>query len=233
MSRAARLLELMQALRRYRRPVTAAVLAGKLGVSQRTLYRDIATLIGQGAPIAGEAGTGYVLRDGFFLPPLAFDDDEIDAIVLGLRWVSRRADLVLAQAAYESLAKIAAVLPVEMREALESERIFAATDRVVPVATIDVHALREAIRLSRRVHIAYRDGKAAASARTIWPIALAFFNDVFLVVAWCEMRGDYRHFRADRIVKLAVSAERYPTARRALLKAWRAQNGHDLEFERY
>ncbi len=223
----------MQALRRHRRPVTAAALARKLGVSQRTLYRDIATLIAQGAAIEGEAGTGYVLREGFFLPPLAFDDDEIDAIVLGLRWVSRNADLVLAQAAYESLAKIAAVLPPDMREALQSERIFAASDRVVPSVTIDLKALRGAIRLSRKIEIAYRDGTDAASRRTVWPIALAFFNDVCLVVAWCEMRGDYRHFRADRIGELAVSAERYPTARRALLKAWRVRNGHDLEFERY
>jgi len=230
MSRAARLLDLMQALRRHRRPVTAAALAGALGVSQRTLYRDIATLIGQGATIEGEAGTGYVLRDGFFLPPLAFDDDEIDAIVLGLRWVSRNADLVLAQAAYESLAKIAAVLPAPMRAALESERIIAATDRVVPAASIDVPALREAIRLSRKVRLVYRDGKDEASERTIWPIALAFFNDVCLIVAWCELRGDFRHFRADRVESAVFPAERYPKNRRALLQEWREKEGHNQEL---
>ncbi|HEY2068481.1 MAG TPA: YafY family protein [Rhizomicrobium sp.] len=230
MSRASRLLELMQTLRRYRRPVTAAALAEKLGVSERTLYRDIATLVAQGAAIEGEAGTGYVLREGFFLPPLAFDDDEIDSIVLGLRWVSRNTDLVLAQAAREALSKIAAVLPDDMRAALESERVFAATDRVVPAVTIDLKALRAAIQSSRKTAIVYRDGKETESRRVIWPVALAFFNDVCLVVAWCEMRDDFRHFRADRIVEIAVSAERYPKSRRALLRDWREKEGHTYEF---
>jgi len=229
MSRAARLLDLMQVLRRYRRPVTASTLAAKLSVSQRTLYRDVATLIAQGAAIEGEAGMGYVLREGFFLPPLAFDDEEIDALVLGLRWVCRNADLVLAQSAYEALAKIAAVLPKELREALESDRIFAATDRAQPVTKIDVKCIRDAIRLSRKLEIVYRDGKDAASTRTIWPIALSFFNDVWLVVAWCEWRRDFRHFRTDRIESASLSAERYPKNRRALLKEWRQKEGHDQE----
>ena len=229
MSRAARLLNLMQVLRRYRRPVTASTLAAKLSVSQRTLYRDIATLIAQGAAIEGEAGMGYVLREGFFLPPLAFDDEEIDALVLGLRWVCRNADPVLAQSAYEALAKIAAVLPKELREALESDRIFAATDRAQPVTKIDVKSVRDAIRLSRKLEIVYRDGKDAATTRTIWPVALTFFNDVWLVVAWCEWRQDFRHFRTDRIESASLSAERYPKNRRALLKEWREKEGHGQE----
>lgn len=101
----------MQVLRGRRHPVTADVLAERLGVSRRTLYRDIATLMAQGAPIEGEAGIGYVLRDGYFLPPLAFNDEEIDAIVVGLRWVMHCGDPVLAEAAFESLAKIGAALP--------------------------------------------------------------------------------------------------------------------------
>jgi predicted DNA-binding transcriptional regulator YafY len=229
MSRAARLLDLMQALRRHRRPVTADTLAQKLGVSKRTLYRDIATLIAEGAAIEGEAGMGYVLREGFFLPPLAFDDEEIDALVLGLRWVIRNADIVLAQAAYESLAKIAAVLPANLREAMESERIFAATDRDRPVVKIDVKAVRDAIRLSRKIEIVYRDGRDAPTTRKIWPIALAFFNDVWLVVAWCETRRDFRHFRTDRIERATFAAERYPKNRRALLKEWRQKEGHAEE----
>jgi predicted DNA-binding transcriptional regulator YafY len=229
MSRAARLLDLMQALRRHRRPVTADALAEKLGVSKRTLYRDIATLISEGAAIEGEAGLGYVLRDGFFLPPLSFDDEEIDAVVLGLRWVSRNADPVLAQAAYESLAKIAAVLPADVRDAMQSERIFAATDREIPAATIDVKGIRTAIRLSRKVEIVYRDGGAAPTARKIWPIALAFFNNVWLVIAWCELRNDFRHFRTDRIESAAFVSERYPKNRRALLKEWREKEGHAEE----
>lgn len=206
--------------------MTAKALAEKLGVSKRTLYRDIATLIGEGAPIEGEAGLGYVLREGFFLPPLSFDEEEIDAVVLGLRWVTQFADPVLAQAAFESLAKIASVLPPALREAMESERIFAATDRKPPVATIDEAALRRAIRQSRKVEIDYRDGKSAPTRRIVWPIALSFFNEVWLLVAWCETRRDFRHFRTDRIEKANFTTERYPKNRRALLKEWRAKEGH-------
>lgn len=227
MTRASRLLELMQALRGRRRPVTADALAERLGVSKRSIYRDIATLAAQGAPIEGEAGLGYVLRDGFFLPPLSFNDEEIDAVVLGLRWVSRNGDPLLAEAAYEAQAKIAAVLPASLREAIESDRIFAASDRAVPVATIDVKALRNAIRLSRKVEIRYRDGKEAVSTRVIWPISLGFFNDVWLVVAWCETRLDFRHFRADRIEQALVLGERYPRNRQTLLKEWREKLGHE------
>jgi predicted DNA-binding transcriptional regulator YafY len=229
MSRAARLLELMQALRRYRRPVTAAVLAEKLGVSQRTLYRDIATLMAQGAAIDGEAGTGYVLKEGYFLPPLSFSDDEIDALVVGLRWVTRNTDLALAQGAFEALAKIAAVLPSDMRSALENERVFAATDRLPPQAMIDPDVLRDAIRRSRKLHLTYRDRGDTISERTIWPLALAFFNDVCLVIAWCELRQDFRHFRADRILTADATPERIPRPRRALLQEWQRREGHASE----
>lgn len=230
MSRAARLLDLMQSLRGRRRPVTAETLAEKLGISKRSVYRDIATLIAQGATIEGEAGLGYVLREGYFLPPLAFDDDEIDAIVLGLRWVSRHGDPVLAEAARQSLAKIAAVLPGELRDAIESDRIFAAGDPVVPVTTIDVETVRDAIRRSHKLEIRYRDGKDVQTTRVIWPISLAFFNGVWLVVAWCETREDFRHFRADRIEQARTPGERYPKSRRALLAEWREKEGHYQEL---
>src|SRR6187200_43800 len=110
-SRAERLLELLQVLRRYRQPVAGQTLADELGVSVRTLYRDIATLQGQGAAIDGEAGLGYVLKPGFMLPPLMFSEEEIEALVLGSRWVADRADRALADAAANVLAKIGAVLP--------------------------------------------------------------------------------------------------------------------------
>src|SRR5436190_1720743 len=118
MSRAARLLDLIQALRRRRRPVTAAVLAAELGVSERTVYRDIATLVGQGAPVEGEAGIGYVLKPGFTLPPLMFAEEEIEALVLGLSWVAERGDAALGKAGHDARAKIAAVLPEALRERL-------------------------------------------------------------------------------------------------------------------
>lgn len=109
-----------------------------------------------------------------------------------------------------------------------SDRIFAANDLPLP-GTIDLKPLRYAIRRSRKVKIQYRDGKDAASTRVVWPIALAHFNRVWLVVAWCEMRSDFRHFRADRIELAECLAERYPANRRTLLDQWRKKEGHDLE----
>jgi len=120
MSRAQRLLDLIQLLRGYRRPVSGAVLAEALGISLRTLYRDIETLNAQGAQIDGEPGVGYVLRPGFMLPPLMFSEDEIEAIVLGSRWVADRTDAALSDAARSALAKISAVLPPDLKAGLDT-----------------------------------------------------------------------------------------------------------------
>src|SRR6266568_3284273 len=123
MSRSQRLLDLIQVLRRHRRPVTGAVLAEDVGVSLRTLYRDIETLKAQGAHIDGEAGIGYVLRPGFMLPPLMFTEEEIEALVLGSRWVADRGDARLGEAGRNALAKVAAVLPPDLREALDASAL--------------------------------------------------------------------------------------------------------------
>jgi biotin operon repressor len=125
LARAQRLLELIQVLRRHRRPVSGETLAEELGVSLRTVYRDIQTLIGQGASIDGEAGVGYVLRPGFVLPPLMFSDEEIEALVLGSRWVAQRTDEPLARAAQNAIAKIAAVLPEDLRDSIEGNGLLA------------------------------------------------------------------------------------------------------------
>jgi predicted DNA-binding transcriptional regulator YafY len=220
MGRTQRLLTLLDALRRHRRPVTAAALAGELDVSIRTIYRDVQTLIGLGAPLDGEAGLGYVLRGGFFLPPLMFDEDELEALVLGARLVERRADKALAASAANALAKIAAAAPKNLRDTMADIGIWApGRRRETPVLT----PLREAIRREHKVTIAYSDDKGATTVRTIWPIALGFFDGADVAVAWCELRRDFRHFRADRIGDLAVSGERYPRRRTALVKEWRAQ----------
>src|ERR1700754_4300218 len=124
MSRAQRLLDLLQILRSHRYPVSGALLAGQLDISLRTLYRDIALLQQQGAHIEGEAGVGYVLRPGFLLPPLMFSEEEIQALVLGSRWVADRADSQLGQAARNALAKIAAVLPPELRNECDDGALF-------------------------------------------------------------------------------------------------------------
>lgn len=227
MSRAERLLQLMQIMRRYRVPVSGGALAAELGVSIRTLYRDIASLQAQGASIDGEPGVGYVLRPGFMLPPLMFSAEEIEALVLGSRWVADRTDSSLAAAARNAIAKIGAVLPADLRLELDSAALL-----IGPAAPAEPTAgdrelaqLRAAIRDERKMRIDYRDAKGRDSSRVIWPFALGFFDKVRVVVAWCEQREEFRHFRTDRIVALDLQKARYPKRRQALLKAWRQIEG--------
>src|SRR6185437_1230353 len=158
MSRAVRLLNLLQALRRRRRPVTAGELAQEFGVSVRTVYRDIATLVGEGAAIEGEAGVGYVMQPGLFLPPLGFDRDELDALALGLSWVQGRADPVLAAAADNAMAKIHSILPPEGREEAEGPGVLVGPGPEPPPAAVPLERLRDAIRRQRKLAIVYRDG---------------------------------------------------------------------------
>jgi predicted DNA-binding transcriptional regulator YafY len=221
MSRAERLLELMQVLRRRREPASGSALAQELGVSLRTLYRDIASLQSQGAAIEGEAGIGYVLRPGFTLPPLMLTEEEIEALVLGSRWVARHTDPELAEAARNALAKIHAVLPSQLRHELESNALLVpAAGAPGPEALLA--SIRRAIRSERKLRLAYRDAQGEASERVVWPFALGFFEQTRMVAAWCERRVGYRHFRVDRIVAMDVLHERYPRQRQQLLKEWRA-----------
>jgi predicted DNA-binding transcriptional regulator YafY len=225
MSRAQRLLDLIQELRGYRRPVSGAVLAESLGISLRTLYRDIETLNAQGAHIDGEPGVGYVLRPGFMLPPLMFSEDEIEAIVLGSRWVADRADAALSAAARSALAKIAAVLPPDLKTGLDTSGLLIGPGKATGAGDAELPVIRAAIRTERKLRIGYLDGGGRNSSRTIWPFALGFFDRVRIVVAWCELREDIRHFRTDRISKVQVVDKRYPRRRQALLKDWRAKEG--------
>jgi predicted DNA-binding transcriptional regulator YafY len=220
MSRAQRLLDLIQALRRHRRPVSGQALADELGVSLRTLYRDVASLQGQGAAIEGEAGVGYVLRPGFMLPPLMFSEDEIEALVLGSRMVAGQADEPLADAASNALAKIAAVLPADLRNSLDTSALFAPRRRE-PAGGGDVATIRRAIRAEHKLRIRYTDRGGTSTSRTVWPFALGYFDRAQMVAAWCELRAGYRHFRTDRIVALDVTGTRYPRRRQVLLKEWR------------
>jgi len=221
MSRAERLLDLIQALRRHRHPVSGATLAEATGVSLRTLYRDIELLKAQGAHIDGEAGMGYVLRPGFMLPPLMFSEDEIEALVLGSRWVHQRADRALADAAANVLAKIGAVLPDDLRDTLDDSGLLIGPGDPVAAGDAQLPKIRQAIRRERKIGLAYRDKDGAETRRTIWPFGVGFFEKSRVVMAWCELRQDFRHFRTDRIVALTVSDRRYPRRRQAMLKEWR------------
>ncbi len=215
----------MQLLRRHRYPVPGAALASSLGVSLRTLYRDIAELQSQGAHIEGAPGLGYVLKPGFMLPPLMFSEEEIEAIVLGSRWVAKRTDGALADAAANALAKIAAVLPADLRTSLEASTLLIGPGDPLPPMIVDLTDIREAIRAERKLHLSYRDEAGRLSERVVWPFALGFFDRVRMILAWCELRDDFRSFRADRIEAMTVADTRYPRGRRTLLKAWRETTG--------
>jgi predicted DNA-binding transcriptional regulator YafY len=231
MSRTERLLDLLQILRRHRAPVAGSTLAQELGISVRTLYRDIATLQGQGAEIEGEPGLGYVLRPGFVLPPLMFSIDELEALVIGGGWVGRQSDDPrLSKAAVNALAKISAVLPEELRREVESGTTFVVPGRSEPLR-IDPALLRDAIRKELKLRIGYRDDGGQETERVIWPFIIGFFEQRKVVSAWCELRNDYRHFRIDRIGTVAATGERMPRRRHALLKEWRERM--DAERERW
>ena len=205
--------------------MTGRELAAEMSVSLRTIYRDLRTLVRQGAPIEGERGLGFILRPGFTLPPLMFRDEEIEALVLGARWVSQQSDDALAKAARDAVAKITAVLPENLKERAESAGLYPA--QVAPGASdvVDAGILRQAVRLERKLRIVYRDEKGRSTSRVVWPLALAFFERVRMLVAWCEMRTAFRHFRTDRIVSATVTSDPIPRRRRLLLREWRFQEG--------
>lgn len=224
MPRADRLLDLLDILRRRRGPVSGQRLAEELGVSLRSLYRDIAALRGRGAEIDGEAGFGYVLKPGFLLPPLMFSRAEIEALTLGSRWVAKRGDPELAAAAVKALARIRAVLPAELGVEAEDIGLVVGPSEVLE-GGVDIAGVREAIRRERKLVIDYKDKGERSSRRMVWPFALAYFDHVRVLAAWCELRQDFRHFRIDRIAALEATEARYPRRRAALIKAWREGEG--------
>jgi len=230
MSRAERLLSLLQLLRRHRRPVSGSSLAHELGISLRTLYRDIASLQAQGAVIDGAPGFGYVLQPGFVLPPLMFSAEEIEALVLGSRWVAERADQRLGLAARQAMAKVAAVLPPEARQLLDGSALLVGPAVEPPVGEASagdagLPAVRLAIRNEHKLQLRYRDSQGRETGRIVWPIALGFFDRAKVLVAWCELRQELRHFRTDRITALEPILQRYPRRRQVLLREWREAEG--------
>jgi len=222
MSRSARLLNLLQLLRGRRTPVTAAELARELGVSERTIYRDIGTLTGEGADIQGEAGLGYVLGPGLFLPPLMLEIEEIEAILLGLDYVSQRGDEVLCRAGVAASAKISSILPASLQRAAFDETVSMPGPVGAQIeGAVSVDAIRRAIRAQAKLEIGYADADGGQTERIIWPISIGFMENARIVGAWCELRQDFRTFRIDRILSV-VECGRYTERRAGLLKRFRA-----------
>ncbi|PAU87727.1 transcriptional regulator [Pseudomonas sp. WN033] len=226
MSRTTRLFELMQLLRRHRRPVSGQALASELKVSLRTLYRDIAELKAIGAQIDGEPGLGYVLKPDFMLPPLMFSGEEVEALTLGLKWVEQRADDQLASAAAEVLAKVSAVLPRALNARLDDDALLVGPGWDRP-QTVALTVLRQAISEERKLQLHYRDEAGNPSQRLIWPISLVFFESSRVLAAWCELRQGFRHFRTDRIEAARLLPEHYPRRRHTLRQEWLATLDHN------
>jgi predicted DNA-binding transcriptional regulator YafY len=216
MRRADRLFQIVQYLRGGRL-LTAAQLAGRLEVSERTIYRDIADLFGSGVPIDGEAGVGYLMRSGYDLPPLMFTQNEIIALVAGARMVRAWGGAAMAKGAEEALVKIDAVLPDDARTRARSVHIHAIT---MPRMNDDLRAiidrLEQAVDKRRALQISYSDGAGSNTTRRIQPLGLYFWGNVWTLVAWCELRNDFRMFRLDRIKSIEDSGKFRPERQKSL-----------------
>ena len=216
MRRADRLFQIIQILRRSTRPVTAAALGQELEVSKRTVYRDVADLIGQRVPIDGEAGLGYLLASDYDMPPLMLTPDEIEAVMLGAQWVAGRSDKALGNAARDVIAKIAAVVPPFIVEPSVGVR----PTVVKPEESVDPSRLRSAIRNGRKLRLRYQPEAGEETERTVWPVILGYAETTRMLVAWCELRQGFRHFRTDRMVAVETLDESIGLRHGELRRRW-------------
>jgi len=224
MLRSGRLLQLLRTLRGRRSAVTAKALAAMFQVSERTIYRDMETLLELGVPVEGEAGTGFILRPGFFLPSTAFTRDEADAVLLGLRFVMARGDAEIAKAADTALLKITDGMGDDAELRMLGAGLTAGPGEMDRREELSM--IRGAMRDRRKLDISYRAEDEACGRRLMWPVALGFFDKVEMLAAWCELRDAFRHFRIDRVKALSVLEEDIPRSRDSLLTAYRRIEPH-------
>ena len=210
MRRADRLFQIIQLLRGRRRAVTARWLAEQLEVSERTVYRDIRDLMASGTPIEGEAGVGYSLRSGYDLPPLMFDHDEIEALVLGARVVAAFADEKLARAAQSVVSKVEAILPAKLKPKVAAAGLYAPATPTSRATGEGLLAMRVAIAERQKLRMGYDKGDGVETVRVVRPLGAFFWGRSWTVTAWCELRGDFRNFRLDRITTLEPTGETFP-----------------------
>ncbi len=218
MSRTNRLFRLLQALRTLPNPVTAARLAEETSVSERTIYRDIETLRGVGAIIDGTAGYGYVLTEDAAVPPLSFEPEEIEALVLGLREVTQIGDTALVSAAHAALAKLQARLPDRQAHRLKHAVLSAKRFTEIPKATVDASALRHACWDEVEIAFSYVDGKGDTTTRQVKPLSITFLDRSHCLIAYCLLRNGFRAFRLDRMQGLTVSNTSFRPHRVPLLR---------------
>ena len=223
MTRTQRLLTLLQILKENRYPITAEALADKLHISVRSIYRDIESLRNQGAEITAEAGIGYQLKSGLLLPPLTFDINELEALILGLRWVENNTDQELSHSALRAINKINAVITAQHQRLLEKNTLFVPIHRIIEINHAIAKDLRLSLREEKKAQIDYQDAKKQLSRRIIWPIAVGYFQDSQVIAAWCELCKNYRHFRLDRIISYEILNDTLPYPKNYLLDRWKKE----------
>ncbi|MBX4977684.1 YafY family transcriptional regulator [Rhizobium lentis] len=221
MRKADRLFQIIQILRRSSRPVTSSELAGELEVARRTVYRDIAHLIAQRVPIEGEAGFGYILDPRYDMPPLMLTPDEIEAVVLGVQMVARVNDAAIRNAAGDVMAKIKSVMPQDLLPYIEGPAVGIKPDAVSAEATLDTRPLRLAIREGRKLEIDYRAADGAVTSRIVWPVLLGYADTHSLLIAWCQSKQAFRHFRTERILKVEILDDAIGMSKTRLRQQWR------------
>lgn len=224
MSRPTRMFEIIQLLRTAKNPITAQEIGDALEVSKRTAYRDIAALQSMRIPIDGEAGIGYIMRPGFNLPPLAFDSEEVEAIIVGLALLTRTGDTGLQRAAKRVAGKISDSLPDQAISGFDTEALHVSNWNSIPEATIDIGRLRHAIRDEQKLEVTYTNADNQRTKRRILPLAVIYYIDVIVLTAWCELRSDFRHFRVDRLAECELTDAFFSGEGNRLRDGWSKQH---------
>jgi len=220
--RAERLFQIIQILRRSTMPVTGAAMAAELEVSTRTVYRDVADLMAQRVPITGEAGFGYLLATDYDMPPLMLTPAELEAIALGAQWVAERGDPLLSPAARNVLAKIVTAIPAHLRTFVvqPSTRVVPRLD--ITEEVVNTATLRDAIRKRVKLRLLYRAENGDETERTVWPVVLGYSDTHCTLIAWCELRQGFRHFRTARMRAAELLNQPIGDSHNRLLQRWEA-----------
>lgn len=230
MRKAERLFQIIQILRRSSQPVTSAQLAEELEVARRTVYRDIAHLIGQRVPIEGEAGFGYVLDPQYDMPPLMLTAEEIEAVMLGVQMVAKLGDPAITNAARDVIAKIAFTVPDDLLPFIAEPAVGLKPEDATDSSTFDSRPVRRAIREGRKIELDYRAANDEVSHRIVWPVLLGYADTHRLLIAWCESKQAFRHFSTERILDLKILEETIAISRDKLRRQW--QQWRETELSR-
>jgi predicted DNA-binding transcriptional regulator YafY len=217
--------EIIQLLRKAKRPLRAIDIADTLGVSQRTAYRDIVALQSMSIPIDGAAGIGYILRPGFDLQPITFTPEEIEAIIVGLALLPRTGDVGLQRAAEGVIGKISDIVPKETASRFKVPSLDASNWHTVPTSKVDIALIRKAVRNEQGLIIQYKNADDQISDRTILPLVVLYYVEAVVIAAWCELRQDFRHFRIDRLIHCRLSETYFSDMSTQLRDDWQKQHG--------